>query len=155
MLSYSKITRNSEDMGPLIIVNQYADFADVLYFLFNVFLSSLQPEWHPALLLSQCFLNLAAHSHLQPRLNVPQTCTVYLLCVHVQASVYMCGPLCATYCMYICGGVCVCIYVSETVDQQLLETLCCTVCYCHGFLRSPPEREAKCPLSRIAVHFHE
>lgn len=132
-------------MAPLIIINQYADFADALYFLFNVFLSSLQPEWHPPLLLSQCFLNLAAHSHLQPCLNIPQTYTVYLLCV----------PLCATYCMYIWCGVCICIYVSETVDQQLLETLYCTVCYCHGFLRSPPEREAKCPLSRNAVHFHE
>ncbi len=75
-------------MAPLIIIiNQYADFAYVLYFLFYVFLSSLQPECHPPLLLSQCFLNLAAHSHLQPCLSVPQTYIVYLLCVHVQASV--------------------------------------------------------------------
>lgn len=47
----------------------------------------------------------------------------------------------------VCGSGC--------VLRRLLGPLCCALCFCHGFLRSPPDREAKCRLSRIAVHFHE
>lgn len=143
----------SQVMALLIIINQYADIADALYFVLScVFISRLQQEWHPPLLLIQCFLNLVALTFtalpkLTPEMHcLPAMCACTGLCViHIVCIKYMVRCVC----------VCVCTYVSESVYHQLLDTLGCTVCYCHSFLCSPPEREAKCPLSRIAVHFHE